>query len=52
MKHTGFDWTDEIANLWKSPRTCSVNQKETSEKNGIAIEEMHALYHDKDSKTH
>ncbi len=43
-----FDWTDEeIATFWKSP-TC----KRKLEKNGIAIEEMHAIYHDKDSKTH
>ncbi len=48
-----FDWTDEeIKQPWKFPRTCSVNQKGNSEKNGIAIEEMHAIYHDKDSKTH
>ncbi len=28
-----FDWTDEeIANLWKSPRTCSVNQRKLEKK--------------------
>ncbi len=49
-----FDWTDEeIATFWKSPRTCKVNQRKLEKLNGIAIrEEMHAIYHDKDSKTH
>ncbi len=44
MKHTGFDWTDEEIATFTISRTCSVNQKETQEKNGIAIEEMHAIY--------
>ncbi len=50
MKAYWFDWTDEEnSNLWKSPRTCSVNQKETREER-VSNEEMHVIYHDKDSK--
>ncbi len=31
MKHTGLTNWRRNSNLWKSPRTCSVNQKETRE---------------------
>ncbi len=51
MKHW-FDWTDEeIAATLEISRTCSVNQKETREERNNN-QEMHAIYHDKDSKTH
>ncbi len=51
MKHT-FDWIDEeIATFGKSPKHAALIKRKL-EKNGIAIEEMHAIYHDKDSKTH
>ncbi len=46
-----FDWTSEEITTFEISRTCSVNQRKLR-KNGIAIEEMHAIYHDKDSKTH
>ncbi len=49
MKHTGLTGLTKI--YLEISRTCSVNQRKL-EKNGIAIEEMHAIYHDKGSKTH
>ncbi len=46
-----FDWTDEeiatFANLQEHAALIKGNSERT-----VPIEEMHAIYHDKDSKTH
>ncbi len=52
MKHIGV--LTGVTRKWQAlviSRTCNNNQK-NFRKSGIAIEEMHAIYHDKDSKTH
>jgi hypothetical protein len=47
-----FDWTDEEIATFGNLQEHVALIKRKLEKNGIAIEEMHAIYHDKDSKTH
>ena len=47
-----FDWTDEEIATFGNLKEHAALIKRKLEKNGIAIEEMHAIYHDKDSKTH
>ncbi len=49
MKHTGLTGLTKKQQPWKSPRMRSVNQKETR-RTEQQFEEMHAIYHDKDSK--
>ncbi len=49
MKHIGLTGVTRKQQALQSQRTCNNNQRKL-EKNGIAIEEMHVIYHDKDVK--
>ncbi len=50
MKHIGLTGDEEIAKLRNLKEHATIIRENW--KNGIAIEEMHAICHDKDSKTH
>ena len=45
-----FDWTDEEISTFGNLKEHAAIIKRKLEGNGIAVEEMHAIYHDKDSK--
>lgn len=45
-----FDWTDEEISTFGELKEHAAIIKRKLEGNGIAVEEMHAIYHDKDSK--
>lgn len=45
-----FDWTDEEISSFGELKEHAAIIKRKLEGNGIAVEEMHAIYHDKDSK--
>lgn len=45
-----FDWTDEEISTFGNLKQHAAIIKRKLEGNGIAVEEMHAIYHDKDSK--
>lgn len=46
-----FDWTDEEISSFGELEEHAAIIKRKLEDNGIAVEEMHAIYHDKDSTT-
>jgi plasmid replication protein rep len=46
-----FDWTDEEISSFGELEKHAAIIKRKLEDNGIAVEEMHAIYHDKDSTT-
>lgn len=46
-----FDWTDEEISTFGELKEHAAIIKRKLEDNDIAVEEMHAIYHDKDSKT-
>lgn len=46
-----FDWTDEEISSFGELEEHAAIIKRKLEENGITVEEMHAIYHDKDSKT-
>ena len=45
-----FDWSDEEISTFGDLKEHAAIIKRKLEDNGIAVEEMHAIYHDKDSK--
>ena len=46
-----FDWTDEEISTFGNLKEHAAIIKRKLTDNGITVEEMHAIYHDKDSKT-
>jgi len=46
-----FDWTDEEISTFGNLKEHAAIIKRKLADNGITVEEMHAIYHDKDSKT-
>lgn len=46
-----FDWTDEEISTFGNLKEHAAIIKRKLEDNGITVEEMHAIYHDQDSKT-